>query len=183
MAPADGDHGPRAPGVRTSTPSLTLAPLARDLKAAIKRRLRRAVDAVGWSLAQMADGVGYNPTVAERWAKASVDHDLPLWVLGSVAAVPDALYRELLAEVEALRAQQPGPAPARPEAAVGRWLAAAGAAVARVAEDVADGKLDDRAGARAAVATMRAQCDAVDAALDASEGGAAPLAPVRRCAP
>lgn len=143
--------------------ALTARPLRSDLKAACKRLWRRALEDIGVSSASVADQLDVAHGIAERWAHEDTDHPLPVYALASRRAVPESLYQRVLADLDALRAQQGDGLHSTVEGAAAMLVARAGATLDEIGRALADGRVTsvERPGMRRVVAALRSQCDSL----------------------
>jgi hypothetical protein len=144
--------------------------LLKDLKAAVKKALRTTCEAVGHDVGDLSIELGLSATIGERWAKATVDHHLPVYALGDRQAVPRALLERLLATVYELRGEGPVLA-ASAESACAMTIARGGETASVLGRALANGRVDpdERVEARASLLAQKAQIDAALAALDRAD--------------
>lgn len=143
--------------------ALTARPLRSELKSTVKRLWRRALEDLGVSSASIADNLDVAHGIAERWARDDCDHPLPVYALASRRAVPEPVYQRLLADLDALRAQQGDGLHATIEGAAAMLVARAGATLDEIGRALADGRVTsvERPGMRRVVAALRSQCDSL----------------------
>jgi hypothetical protein len=156
---------------RTEPPASSPRPLLKELKAAVKKALRTTCEALDeHGVGKVSVELGLSATIGERWAKATVDHHLPVYALGDRQAVPRALLERLLATVYELRGEGPVLA-ASAESACAMTIARGGETASVLGRALANGRVDpdERVEARASLLAQKAQIDAALAALDRAD--------------
>lgn len=153
-------------------PTLTPRPLLRELAALCARRLRRACEDTGVSLAALAHALDRSPTVAERWASEADDtHHLPVYVLAHRQAFPDALFERLVADLRALREAQVSETSQTSEAAAAALVSRTGDLLAELGRSLSDGRISasEAHTLRPLLAALRPLLERADRALASTE--------------
>lgn len=136
----------------------TARAVSAELSARVKKVLRRALDDLGFSAAQLAQWVGVDASIAEDWCREASTRHVPLHLLAH-PKIPRQLRARLAADVWALA--QETCSPQSRESAVYALLRLFGEGVAVAATALADGRIEDHEteAMRPVFAKIRDGCD------------------------